>query len=336
MEKSDEAERLLSLAEKLLSERDLSGSREFAILAQETEPLLEGSDQILAVVDVLIASDRRLSANQLDWYSILQIDHPSDDLDSIKRQYRRLALLLHPDKNRFPHADHAFKLVAQAWAVLSDPAKKLTYDNEFDGYFSAVDLSGSGWVNQEKLPVRRAGPGSGGAHNGADVADVGSGSLRRNNSKSYNNVNTATFWTACPYCYLLCEYEKVYEGYCLRCQNCERSFHGVSIPTLPPLVAGQEAYYCCWGFFPLNLATANGAAGKSAPPAAGFPTWPPPAGAESARPAVNGWNSAEPVAVAGKPAVKTAAGGVSSVSNGMNSGVGSSGKKRGRPRKNAL
>ncbi|KAE8657011.1 hypothetical protein F3Y22_tig00116997pilonHSYRG00817 [Hibiscus syriacus] len=37
-----EAIRLLGIAEKLLQGRDFNGSRDFAILAQETEPLLDG------------------------------------------------------------------------------------------------------------------------------------------------------------------------------------------------------------------------------------------------------------------------------------------------------
>ena len=108
-----EAERLLGIAEKLLQSRDLNGSREFAVLAQETEPLLEGSDQILAVIDVLLAAEKRVN-NHHDWYAILQVDRRCDDFEFIKKQYRRLALLLHPDKNRFFFADHAFKIVADA------------------------------------------------------------------------------------------------------------------------------------------------------------------------------------------------------------------------------
>ncbi|KAK9994659.1 hypothetical protein SO802_024362, partial [Lithocarpus litseifolius] len=88
----------------------------FAILAQETEPLLDGSNQILAVTDVLLAAEKRMN-NHHDWYSILQLDRRSDDQELIKKQYRRLVLLLHPDKNKFPLADQAFKLVADAWAV---------------------------------------------------------------------------------------------------------------------------------------------------------------------------------------------------------------------------
>ncbi|RZC15832.1 dnaJ homolog subfamily B member 14-like [Glycine soja] len=199
-----EAERLLAIGEKLLQSRDLSSSRDFAILAQEAEPLLEGSDQILAIVEVLLAAEKPITNDHLDWYAILQVDRTCQDLDLIKKQYRRLGLLLHPDKNPFSLADHAFKLVSDAWAVLSDPVQKAIYDR---------DVAGS--------------------------------------------VEPESFWTACPYCYFLYEYPAVCEGCCLRCQNCERSFHGLSIPSLPPLVPGQEAYYCNWGCLPMGFVFGN-------------------------------------------------------------------------------
>ena len=118
------AERLLEISEELLQTRDLTSSCDFAILAQETEPLLDGSDQILAIIDILLAAEKRMN-NHHNWYSILQLDRRSNDQELIKKQYRKLTLLLHPDKKKFPIADQAFKLVADAWAVLNDTAKNL-------------------------------------------------------------------------------------------------------------------------------------------------------------------------------------------------------------------
>ncbi|KAJ7965811.1 DnaJ domain-containing protein [Quillaja saponaria] len=312
-----EAERLLGMAEKLLQSRDFNGSREFAVLAQETEPLLEGSDQIVAVVEVLLAADRRLN-NYHDWYAILQVDRRSEDLDFIKKQYRRLALLLHPDKNRFSLADHAFKLVADAWAVLSDQGKKSLYDKELS-LFSKVDLGGPDLAQQGKLPVRRGTP------------------VGRNSSNStkedYPRTRLSTFWTACPYCYFLYEYPRVYEGCCLKCQNCQRSFHGVMIQSLPPMVRGQEAYYCCWGVFPMgymidNLETGGkGGATATETPPTGFPNWMQPVYSGNQQ-QENARNNAEPqtAATAGlKPAI------VVDVSNGSASIP--TKRKRGRPRK---
>ncbi|OMO57608.1 hypothetical protein COLO4_35236 [Corchorus olitorius] len=256
-----EAIRLLGVAEKLLQNRDFNGSRDFAILAQETEPLLDGSDQIIAIADVLLAADKRIN-NHHDWYSILQIDRRCEDNDLIKKQYRRLALLLHPDKNKFPCADQAFKLVADAWAVLSNFPKKSLYDKELNLY-TRVDLSSSGGRSSQsgKLPVTRRGQNQERAQHHTP------------NSKS---SRFSTFWTACPYCYRLFEYPRVYEGCCLRCQHCERAFHAVLIPTLPPLVPGREAYYCCWAFFPLGfVAGSEGGGGRGKQPT-GFPNWMPP------------------------------------------------------------
>ncbi|XP_057773347.1 uncharacterized protein LOC130992641 [Salvia miltiorrhiza] len=267
-----EAERLLGIAEKLLRSKDYAGCRDFAILAQETEPLVDGSDQILAVAEVLSASDnKRLSSNQPDWYSILQIPQRSNDVDLIKKQYRRLALLLHPDKNKFPFSDSAFRLVADSWAVLSDPAKKSVYDAEFASRFTKVDLvamkkqqkkANSG----QKLPVRRSARGEVGGGVKAATPSTKSGGVGSDNSAWEENM-----WTACPYCYNLYEYPRQYEGCCLRCDNekCRRAFTAAEILSMPPTVPGKEAYYCCWGFFPMGFATGGNAAAE-------FPKWMPP------------------------------------------------------------
>ncbi|KAF3447241.1 hypothetical protein FNV43_RR12421 [Rhamnella rubrinervis] len=312
-----EAERLIGIAEKLLQVRDLSGSRDFAVLAQETEPLLDGSDQILAVVDVLLASERRIN-NHHDWYGILQVDPRSDaDIDVIKKQYRRLALLLHPDKNKYAMADQAFKLVAHAWAVLSDPIKRPLYDKELNR-FPRIDMS----TQQVKLPVRRN-------HQSNDAS-----------SEQQQNQRTRlqSFWTACPYCYVLFEYPRVYEDCCLRCQKCRKAFHAAMIPTLPPLVPGQESYYCCWGFFPLGYifgSSENGGKGKgkaSAPATAGFPNWMPPM--FQTPPQQEGVRNGMPPPAMGGAYGSQGRYGVVDISDGSASELGA--RKKGRPRKNPV
>lgn len=307
-----EAERLLGVAEKLLRNKDLASCKEFAVLAQETEPLLDGSDQILAVADVLIAAEKRMN-NQHDWYSILQIGKRSDDSELIKKQYRRLALLLHPDKNKFAFSDSAFRLVADAWNVLSDPAKKSAYDAEFSR-FTRVDLvamkkqkdlqqreqsprkqTADDFSNQ-KLPVRRSprgvNDGNGNSHShsnnnsnsnsNAGRGSASSGGRRSNLASNYGNNDTrvrgegrVNFWTACPYCYNLFEYPRMYVGCCLKCQNCDRAFTGMEISSMPPKVPGKEAYYCCWGFFPMGF-VAGDLDSEDAGDVRGFPNWMPP------------------------------------------------------------
>lgn len=240
-----EAERLLGIAEKLLEEKDLNAARDFALLAQETEPLLDGSDKIMAIADVLIAADKQINDNHHHhWYAILQIDiHRNDDSELIRQQYRRLALLLHPDKNKFPFAGSAFKLVGDAWDVLSDSSKKTAYDEKLFEFLK-VDLDAMRNQREkedqnprEKMPVRRN--------------PVKEGAAETPPSEN--------IWTPCPYCYNLFEYPRVFDGYCVRCANCERAFQVVAIPpeSMPPLVPGKEAYYCSWAYFPMGFTVAN-------------------------------------------------------------------------------
>ncbi|KAH6674587.1 hypothetical protein B0J14DRAFT_562696 [Halenospora varia] len=46
----------------------------------------------------------------------------------IKKAYRKISLLTHPDKNGHEHADEAFKMVSRAFGVLGDKEKRAKYD----------------------------------------------------------------------------------------------------------------------------------------------------------------------------------------------------------------
>ncbi|KAK9109128.1 hypothetical protein Sjap_017188 [Stephania japonica] len=296
MEGRQAAERWLEVAEKLLRVRDLVGSRGFAIKARESFPSLEGPDQITAVVETLLAAEKRIN-NHMDWYAILQVDRRSGDVELIKRQFRRLALLLHPDKNKFVYAENAFKLVNDAWVVLSDPSKKSLYDNELNLFLKFDPISFPSQHMQAPQPqpqpqqpqqpqpqrqsqpaaapvaapqpVRRSPRERTKANAGAATTQgkgieqqqqqqqsgSGSGSgTTTSAARAERNMGQSrllSFWTCCPYCYNMYEYPRVYEECCLRCQNCRRGFHATVVPSPPNVVAGKEAYYCCWAFFPI-------------------------------------------------------------------------------------
>ncbi|KAL5077753.1 hypothetical protein RYX36_016737 [Vicia faba] len=63
----------------------------------------------------------------MDWYDILRVS-PFADEETVKKQYGKLALTLHPDKNESLRAEGAFKLVSEAWSLLSDKTKRLEYN----------------------------------------------------------------------------------------------------------------------------------------------------------------------------------------------------------------
>ncbi|KAF3653726.1 hypothetical protein FXO38_15518 [Capsicum annuum] len=48
------------------------------------------------------------------------------------------------------------------------------------------------------------------------------------------------------------EYPLEYVDYTLKCQNCKRAFQAIKVAA-PPIVDGEEAYFCCWGFMPLGF-----------------------------------------------------------------------------------
>ncbi|KAL4555946.1 hypothetical protein LXL04_038580 [Taraxacum kok-saghyz] len=69
--------------------------------------------------------------------------------------------------------------------------------------------------------------------------------------------DSPTFWTSCPFCFYMYEYPRVYAECTLRCDNCQRAFQAVRIPSPPQIAEGQDAYFCCWGYFPLGVSMSH-------------------------------------------------------------------------------
>ena len=72
--------------------------------------------------------------------------HPRADAIAIKNAFRKLARRHHPDISTEPDAEQWFKEIAEAYGVLSDPAKRASYDaHGFAGLAGATpeDLWGS-------------------------------------------------------------------------------------------------------------------------------------------------------------------------------------------------
>jgi len=66
-----------------------------------------------------------------DFYAILGVTKDARE-DDVKKAYKKMALKLHPDKNKAPGAEEAFKKVSKAVQCLQDAEKKQVYDRYGD------------------------------------------------------------------------------------------------------------------------------------------------------------------------------------------------------------
>ncbi|KAJ1727958.1 DnaJ-like protein xdj1, partial [Coemansia biformis] len=78
------------------------------------------------------------------YYDVLEIEETASDAE-IKRAYRRLARLHHPDKN--PAGAELFKEISHAYDTLSDPGRRAAYDQfghggAADGAYDGFDMGG--------------------------------------------------------------------------------------------------------------------------------------------------------------------------------------------------
>lgn len=69
----------------------------------------------------------RVKAAGKDYYKVLGVDKKADEA-AIKKAYRKLALILHPDKCKLDGAEEAFKSVSAAYNCLSQQSSRSTYD----------------------------------------------------------------------------------------------------------------------------------------------------------------------------------------------------------------
>ncbi|KAL0708641.1 hypothetical protein Bca4012_075067 [Brassica carinata] len=198
----EEATRAINLAEAKMKGGDFVGAHKLIMKARRLFPELENIQKLLAVCDVHSSADKKIKGLD-DWYGILQVQ-PSADSDTIKKQYRKLCLLLHPDKNKFPGAEAAFKLVGEANRWLSDQSKRSQYDVRYRSH--------SLFASKE--------------------SNANANSLRNSSSANAAAVNIAsglTFWTCCRSCGHRYKYLKVYMNQLMHCSSCQKSYTACNI-----------------------------------------------------------------------------------------------------------
>jgi curved DNA-binding protein CbpA len=80
-----------------------------------------------------MVADPRAAGRPLDAYAVLEVA-PHASGDDIRRAYRRLARLLHPDANPGDGvAAERFRQVVEAYEILGDPIRRLDHDRRHRG-----------------------------------------------------------------------------------------------------------------------------------------------------------------------------------------------------------
>eukprot|EP01018_Ginkgo_biloba_P005459 Gb_04544 [translate_table: standard] len=259
----EEALRAKAIAEKKFIAHDVQEGYKFAQKAYRLYPELEGLSQMLSVMEVHLAADTKLSG-LMDWYAVLQVGAFSDHA-LIKKQYKKLALVLHPDKNKCLGAEGAFKLIGEAWGVLSDRLKRNIYDhmrrskiqqplNTPPADHPSPNVNSPSPQQEFKAPpaeqptpdVKSSNGGNNftAAHMPSSKTPTTPSAYQATpkvNSSEANNSPTAahrtygktpTFWTACSSCNTLHEYERSFERNDLVCPCCQNPFLAVEVATM--------------------------------------------------------------------------------------------------------
>ncbi|XP_027333766.1 uncharacterized protein LOC113848451 [Abrus precatorius] len=209
----EEALRAKDMAEKKMENRDFVGARKLALKAQQLYPDLENISQMLVVCDVHCSAEQKFFGNEMDWYGILQLEQTAGDA-VIKKQYRKFALQLHPDKNKFAGAEAAFKLIGEAQRVLLDREKRSLFDMKRRVPMSKPATSR--FKSEMRSNVR---------------PNFTSSNVRQQQQQprqpvqqQQQNGGRSTFWTVCPFCSVKYQYYREVLNRSLRCQHCHRPF----------------------------------------------------------------------------------------------------------------
>ena len=61
------------------------------------------------------------------FFSILGVS-PNCSQEQIRKHYKKIAVLVHPDKNKQAGAEEAFKVLQRSFELIGEPVNELKYD----------------------------------------------------------------------------------------------------------------------------------------------------------------------------------------------------------------
>ncbi|KHN20189.1 meiotically up-regulated gene 184 protein-like [Glycine soja] len=240
----DEALRARQIAEARMQRGEFAEALRFATKAKRLYADVENIAQIITVCEVHIAAQKKLSGCDMDWYAILQIERLADEA-TVKKQYRRLALLLHPDKNKFAGAEAAFKLIGQANGLLCDQAKRSLFDKKFGASVKGAApkpktshnySNGNVFAAKHNANATKTQKSSDSHHfSNGNVFAAKCGANATNYQNSYPNSTgfsnqgaQMTFWTSCQHCDAKYQYPIRFVNANLLCQQCKKPFKALA------------------------------------------------------------------------------------------------------------
>ncbi|KAI4343601.1 hypothetical protein L6164_010935 [Bauhinia variegata] len=235
----EEAIRAKELAEKKFLETDIASANRLALKAQNLYPNLDGLSQLLATLEVYVSAENRING-EVDWYKVLGVEPLADD-ETIRRRYKKLALILHPDKNKSVGADGAFKLLSQACKLLSDKAQNRKqilpgiYE-ETSNWKSSVSVSHNGFFDFFSNGNGR--PSEPASQNVFfDFFSTGNWKDRTVDHPDPTPTSPLslkpTFWTMCSACKTRFEYQRIYINCNLVCAVCRQHFFSIEVSPAP-------------------------------------------------------------------------------------------------------
>ncbi|XP_050380831.1 uncharacterized protein LOC126798052 isoform X1 [Argentina anserina] len=211
----EDAIKAMQRAETKMQDNDFTGARKMAQKAQQLFPGLENISQLLAVCEVHCSAENKLGGCEMDWYGILQVQRFSH-VAIIKKQFKKLERLLHPDKNKFVGVEAAIKLIGEANAVLEDRGKQFIYDMKCRSLLrTGVLQSSSHQFNKNVLVSKHCDA----ARNVQNIPQLPYASINE-----HQKVQADTFCTCCPLCKTVYQGAKDSENRLQCCQRCRRLF----------------------------------------------------------------------------------------------------------------